>query len=194
MAAQPELLDIVDAIRGGVEAVKAAFDKGVVRLRLHALPRSELRIRARKRIIRLDEGKLARLERALVSAALEKKGGRILFKEYANKVGDYKAAAAYLAYLWRTGLLGFDDETAALNLFVAANALSQKTYEHRIARVLEAGFTLNLERLAEQPADTILCAQADGRVACRYIVANLPRSQAKALARGIFETAGFKPA
>ncbi len=194
MAEQAALLDMVEALRGGVEAVKQAFDKGQVRLKLYALPRAELRIRARKRIIRLDEGKLARLEKALIASALAKKGTGIVFKEYADMVGDYKAAAAYLAFLWRNGFVKFDKPDDALNLFIASNALSQKTYEHRIAKSLNAVFSLDLERLGGQPSDTILCVQVGGRVLCRYIVANLPRSQAKAFARALFESAGFKPA
>jgi len=194
MAEQVSLLDMIDAVRGGVDAVRQAFEQGQVRLRLYALPRSGLRIRARKRIIRLDEGKLARLEYALISLAVAKKNEGLVFKEFAEKVGDYKAAAAYLSFLWRSGFLGFEDDSKALNLFIAANALSQKTYEHKMAKVVDATFRLNLEKLGRQPSDTVLCVQEGGRVACRYIVANMPRTQAKAFTRALFEAAGYRPA
>jgi hypothetical protein len=194
MAEQAPVLDVAEAITKGVEEARSVFEKGRVVVRVHALPRAELRIRARKRIIRLNEGKIARLEKELLRTALEAKGAGIVFEDFARRVGDYKAAAAYLSFLWRNGFIVFEDKDAALNLFIAANALSQKTYEHKIAKALKASFRLDTERLAQQPFDDILCVQSNGRVLCRYIVANLPRSQAKAEVRALVEAAGYKPA
>ncbi len=193
MAEQVAVLDVAEAVAGGADAAKAAFEKGAVRVRVYALPRAQLRIRAKKRILRLDEGKLARLEKALILAAVKGKGGAT-FKEFADLVGDYKAAAAYLTFLWRSSLIGFEEPETGLNLYIASNALSQKTYEHRIARVLDKRFRLNVEKLRSLPSDEIVCVQRDGLVACRYIVANTSRSQAKAQVRALIEVAGYKPA
>ncbi len=193
MAEQVAVLDVAEAVTGGVDAAKAAFEKGAVRVRVYALPRTQLRIRAKKRILRLDEGKLARLEKALIFATVKGKGSAS-FKEFADLVGDYKAAAAYLTFLWRSNLIGFEEPETGLNLYIASNTLSQKTYEHRIARVLDKRFRLNVEKLRSLPSDEIVCVQRDGLVACRYIVANAARSQAKAQVRALIEAAGYKPA
>ncbi len=193
MAEKP-VVDIVDVVEAGPDRVKEALEKGAAVIRVHALPRTELRIRARKRIIRLDEGKLARLEKALFRKLIDGRGGAIAFKDYADLVGDYKAAAAYLAFLWRSGLVSFEDAEAGLNLYIAANALSQKTYEHKIAKVLDKRFKVDLARIREAPSDDIVCVQRGGRVLCRYVVANLPRSQAKAEVRAAIEAAGYRPA
>ena len=194
MAEPGAVLDIVDAVKAGPEQVKAALEQGKVVFRVHSLPRAQLRIRARKRIIRLDEGKLAKLEKELVKALVEARGGPIRFEEYAKRVGDFKAAAAYLSFLWRNGIVRFEDQEATLNVFMAANAFSQKTYEHKIAKVVGKTFQVDLEKIKSGAADEITCVQAGGRVLCRYVAANLPRSQAKAEVRALIEAAGFKPA
>lgn len=194
MAEPGAVIDIIDAVKAGPEQVKKALEQGRVVFRVYPLPRAQLRIRAKKRIIRLDEGKLAKLEKELIKALIEARGGAVRFEEYAKRVGDFKAAAAYLSILWRNGIIQFEDQETALNVFIAANAFSQKTYEHKIAKVIGKTFQVDLEKIRSSTADEITCVQADGRVLCRYIATNLPRSQAKAEVRALIEAAGFKPA
>ena len=186
-------IDVADVAVGSVDQARAGLEKGEALIRVYALPVTRLAIRAKKRIIRLDEGKLGRLVYSLVIASA-KGGGSFAFKDYGDLVGDYKAAAAYLAFLWRSGLVEFEDPQVGVNLYIAANSLSQKTYEHRIARVLGARAKLNVEKLRQLPSDEILCVQRNGLVLCRYIVANAPRPIAKAQARAVIHLAGFKPA
>ncbi|NOZ88355.1 MAG: hypothetical protein GXO15_00330 [Crenarchaeota archaeon] len=193
MAQEIARVDVADVIAGQVSQAKEALEKGEALLRVYAIPAPELRIRAKKRIIRLDEGKLARLVYSLVTAAA-KGSGSFKFKEFGSLVGDYKAAAAFLASLWRRGLVGFEDEETALNIYIAANSLSQKTYEHRIAKVLEKTVQVNLDALRKLPSDEILCVQRGGLVLCRYAVSNAPRIIAKAQARAVISLAGYRPA
>ncbi len=108
--------------------------------------------------------------------------------------GPLQAAAAYLAFLWRNGLVRFTDNNHALNIFIAANSLSQKTYEHKIVKSLNAEFSVDVEKLKSLPGDDIVCVQRDGRVLCRYAVSATPRTQAKAQVRAIIDLVGYKPA
>lgn len=196
MASELPRVDVADVISGAISKAKEALDKGQAVVHVYAMPRTNLSVRAKKRIIRLDEGKIARLEYALVyvvSKALSE-NKRPIFKEYAELVGDYKAAAAYLAFLWRNGLVRFTDSNHALNIFIAANSLSQKTYEHKIVKSLNAEFTVDIDKLKSLPGDDIVCVQRDGRVLCRYVVSTTPRAQAKAQVRAIIDLAGYKPA
>ncbi len=193
MAQEIARVDVADVIAGQVSQAKEALEKGEALLRVYAVPAPELRIRAKRRIIKLDEGKLARLVYSLVVAAA-RGSGSFKFKEFGGLVGDYKAAAAFLASLWRRGLVGFEDEDTALNIYIAANSLSQKTYEHKIAKVLEKTVSINLEALRKLPSDEVLCVQRNGLVLCRYVVSNTPRSIAKAQARAVISLAGYRPA
>lgn len=189
-------VDVADIVNGNVSQARDVLEKGQALIRVYALPRSRLSIRAKKKIIRLDEGKLARLEYALVyvasKAASEKR--KPTFKEYAELVGDYKAAAAYLAFLWRNGLVAFSNDSTALNILAAANSLSQKTYEHKIAKSLTAEFSINAEKLKNLPGDDIVCVQSQGKVLCRYVTSNASRLQAKAQVRAVVSLLGYKPA
>ena len=193
MAQEVAFVDVADVASGNVDAAKAALEKGAARVRVYAVPAAELRIRAKKRLIRLDEGKLARLIYSLIVASA-KGNGSFAFRDYGQLVGDFKAAAAFLAFLWRNGLVSFEDEATALNVYIAANSISQKTYEHKIAKVLDKRVTLNIDALRRLPSDEILCVQRDGYVLCRYVVANAPRHIAKAQTRAVIGLAGFKPA
>ncbi|ABM80698.1 hypothetical protein [Hyperthermus butylicus] len=190
MAASQPLVDLAQVANGALEEARKAIESGTFLVRVYALPRPRLKIRASKRLIEVDEGRMARLEYALFRAVSEAKAknAKPTFKEYAELVGDYKAAAAYLATLWRMGYVVFDDNEKALKIYEAAVSLSQKGYERRIAKALDATFDLNLEVLQKLPHDDILCVYREGEYMCRYIVANCERSQAKAQVRALMDT------
>ncbi len=186
------MIDLARLLSGqDLEEARKTIEGGEAEFKVYALPRPRLKIRTpKKRLMELEEGKIARLEyslvRATISAALD--GRKPSFKDVATLAGDYKAAAAYLAFLWRTGLVVFDSQEAAMNLYIASSALSQKTYEHRISKVLGATFSINTEKVARLPSDTIYCVYREGTLGCKYIVASCARSQAKAEIRGITDT------
>lgn len=187
MSAAPTL-DLARLVESGIEEARKALSAGRFQLKVYALPRPRIRIRTpSKKILEIDEGKLARLEYALFRSVLAAKsrGTKPSFREFADLVGDYKASAAYLAALWHSGLLEFEDPPKAVEIYIAASSLSQKGYERRIARALDAKFTLKVEELAKLPSDQIECIERDGRIYCRYILTNTARSQAKAQVRAL---------
>ncbi len=185
------IVDLARLLSGqDLEEARKTIESGEAEFKVYALPRPRLKIRTpKKKLVELEEGKIARLEyslvRASISAALE--GRKPSFKDVATLAGDYKAAAAYLAFLWRTGLVVFDNQEAATNLYIASSALSQKTYEHRISKILDATFSINVEKVATLPSDTVFCVYREGALGCKYIVANCARSQAKAEIRGVID-------
>ena len=185
------IVDLARLLSGqDLEEARRTIESGEAEFKVYALPRPRLKIRTpKKRLVELEEGKIARLEyslvRASISAALE--GRKPLFKDVATLAGDYKAAAAYLAFLWRTGLVVFDNQEATANLYIASNALSQKTYEHKISKILDATFGVNAEKAAALPSDIVYCVYREGALGCKYIVANCARSQAKAEIRGVID-------
>jgi hypothetical protein len=87
------------------------------------------------------------------------------------------------------GLVNFEDRDKALKIYEAAVSLSQKGYERRIAKALDARFELNTEDVAKLPHDDIVCVYKDGEYMCKYIVANCARSQAKAQVRAVIDAA-----
>ncbi|RUM47619.1 MAG: hypothetical protein DSY37_01960 [Hyperthermus sp.] len=189
-------IDIADVVSGKVDDAKSVISSGLFRVVVYALPRASLRIRARRRIIELSEGSLSRLEYAaiLVHGRARSSGRSPSFKEFAEVAGDYKAAAVYMAFLWRSGLISFEDDKKALDLYIAANSLSQKTYEHRLARVLDSVFNINMQAFRSLNSTSVACAQRNGLVLCRYAVARPLRSQAKAQVRALLDLTGYKPA
>ena len=192
MATSPPVLDVAKlAGEGGLDEAKKNIESGTFVIRVYSLPRPRLKIRASKKLIEVDDGKMARLEYALIKVLMEAKsrGEKPTFKEFAETVGDYKAAAAYIATLWRMGLVNFEDHDKALKIYEAAVSLSQKGYERRIAKALDARFELNTEDVAKLPHDDIVCVYKDGEYMCKYIVANCARSQAKAQVRAVIDAA-----
>ncbi|BEP17708.1 hypothetical protein PYJP_10600 [Pyrofollis japonicus] len=187
----PETIDVAKLLAGeGLEEARKAIEAGEAIFKTYALPRPKLKIRStKKRLVSIDEGKLNRLEYALVYTVLKaiRDGKKPVFEDFAKSVGDYKAAAAYLAFLWRSGIVSFSNPQDAANIYVASSALSQKTYEHKISKAIKAEFSVNTENLAKLPSDNIACIYRDGNLACRYIVANCERGQAKAQIRGVFD-------
>jgi len=185
------MIDIAKLAGTSIDEARKAIEAERFYIRVYALPRPRLRIRSpKKRIIDVDEGKLARLEYALIRSMLEaaSKGSKPSFKDFAELAGDYKAAAAYIAALWRAGLIEFDDDSKAAEIYAAAVSLSQKSYERKIARALDSTFTIKTDKLAELPADQLLCIRREGKIYCRYIVSNTARSQAKAQVRALSDT------
>ncbi len=184
-------VDLARLLHGqDLEEARKTIESGEAEFKVYAFPRPRLKIRTpKKRLVELEEGKIARLEyslvRASITATLSKR--KPSFRDVATLAGDYKAAAAYLAFLWRVGLVMFDDQEAATSLYMASSALSQKTYEHKISKILDATFSINAERLATLPSDTVYCVYREGALGCKYIVANCARSQAKAEIRGIID-------
>jgi hypothetical protein len=192
VSAQPALIDVVRlAETGSLEEARKAIESGTFIVRVYSLPRPKLKIRASKRLIEIDEGKMARLEYALVRVTAEAKanGGKPTFKTFAEVVGDYKAAAAYLATLWRMGLISFNDQEKALKIYEAAVSLSQKGYERRIAKALDATFDINLDAATKLAHDDIVCVYKNGEYMCKYIVSNCARSQAKAQVKAVIDAA-----
>jgi hypothetical protein len=182
------VLELLTALREGrVDELKSRLSSSdYVYFRAYALPRPHIRVRAAsKRLVELDSGKMARLEYSLFYASLEaaKQGGNPTFKRIAELVGDYKAAAGYIALMWRLGLVTLPDREKAITLYMAYNSLSQKGYERRIARVLDLPVLLNVEALAKLEHDDLLCVYLDGRLGCKYIVSKTTRDQAKAQLR-----------
>lgn len=190
-------VDIAKLISGQeLESARKAIESGEIKFRVYALPRTNLKIRTpRKKLVELDEGKIARLEYSLIRTVVEAKlrGKKPIFEEFAQLVGDYKAAAAYLAFLWMNNIIVFDDPSTGNYLYIASNALSQKTYEHKIAKVLKASFDVNSEKVTSLPSDVIDCVYREDTLACRYIVSNCARSQAKAEIRGVVDALKRKP-
>jgi len=184
-------IDLAKLLSGqDLEETRKTIESGEAKFKVYALPRPRLKIRTpKKRLVELEEGKIARLEyslvRASISAALDDR--KPSFRDVATLAGDYKAAAAYLAFLWRAGLVVFDSQEAATSLYIASSALSQKTYEHKISKILNAAFSINAEKVAALPSDTIYCVYREEALGCKYIVANCARSQAKAEIRGIID-------
>ena len=196
MAVEPRRLDVAELLSSGPQAARKALEsEGPVVIRVYALPGGRLRIRARKRVIALTEGSVARLVYALVASVSRAagEGRKPRFRDFATLAGDWKAAAAYLARLVEEGLATPPGGDAA-SLFMAAGSMRQKTYEHRVARIADGEFEVDLDALAKLPTDEILCVQRGGRVACRYIVANTARSIAKAQVRAAISLAGLRPA
>ncbi len=193
MPVEASVLTVLDAAsQGKLGEVKKSFSEsdGIV-FTVYALPVPRLKIRtASKRLVELDEGKLQRLEyslfRSLITAAA--KGGKPRFQDFAVLVGDYKAAAAYISYMWRLGLVLFEDHDKALQLYMAANSLSQKRYERSVARALDAVFTINREALEKLEKDKIACIYQEESIYCRYIVSHAERFQAKAQVRAVADS------
>ncbi len=182
------VLDLLDAFRGNrVGELRSSLESSdYVYFRAYALPRPRVRIKAAsKRIVEVNDGKMARLEYSLLYAALEaaRKTANPVFGRIAELAGDYKAAAGYVALLWRMGVLEIPDREKALKLYMAYNSLSQKGYERRIARVLDMEVVLNTEAISKLPYDDLICVYRNGRLGCKYIVSRTVRSQAKAQLR-----------
>ena len=177
------------AEEGKLKDLKAEVEKAdYIVFRVYALPRPRLKIRsARKKLVEVDEGKIARLEYSLfytaINAALQ--GRKPTFKEFADMVGDWKAAAGYLSVLWRLGLVLFDDREKALKMYTAFFSLSQKGYERRIAKSLDLAFTLNVEAIEKLPSDKLTCVFKNNKLGCRYIVSEAERNQAKAEVKAV---------
>ncbi len=182
------ILELLEAMRAGkVSELKDALSKSdYVYFIAYAFPRPRVRIRAAsKKIVDIDDGKLARLEYSLLYATLEaaSKGGNPVFRRVAELAGDYKAAAGYIALLWRTGIVSIPDHEKAIKLYMAYNSLSQKGYERRIARVLDMELQLNVEEVKKLDHDRLTCVYLGDRIGCKYTVSKTARSQAKAQVR-----------
>jgi len=181
-------LSLLEALSSGrgEEVAKSIRESDYVVFRAYMLPRPVLKVRTwARRLLRLGEGELARLEYALFYSLYKaaREGRSPVFKEYADLVGNWRAAAGYLVELWRSGLVTFSDESRILDLYTAYTTIRRKGYARRIARCLDLGFNIDREALGKQPYDDITCIYYDGKLLCKYIVANLPRSQAKAEVR-----------
>ena len=183
-------LSMLKAAEGGkLKDLKTEVEKAdYIVFKVYALPRPRLKIRsAKKKLVEVDEGKIARLEYSLfytvINAALQ--GRKPTFKEFADLVGDWKAAAGYLSVLWRLGLVAFDDREKVLKMYTAFFSLSQKGYERRIAKSLDSTFTLNVEAIEKLPSDKLTCVFKNNKLGCRYIVSETERSQAKAEVKAV---------
>lgn len=186
MTLEVSLLDLRKAVTSN--NVKGFLDKlereEKFFFRVYALPWREFKIRAvGKRLIKVEEGKLRRLEYSLMKLYVLK--GSITFKDFAIMVGDYKAAVGYLLNLADEGIISFNDRDTILYLYMAHAPLSQKRYERNVARILDKKFTLNEELIARLSYDDLPCvydAELRG-VLCRYLTSNTRREQAKAQVR-----------
>jgi len=181
-------LSLLDALSSGrgEELAKSIRESDYVVFRAYMLPRPQLKVRTwARRLVRLGEGELARLEYSLFYALYRaaKEGRRPTFREYADLAGNWRAAAGYLVELWRSGLVSFSDESRILDLYTAYATIRRKGYARRISRCLNLEYTVDKGSLEKQPYDDIKCIYYDGKLLCKYIVSSLPRSQAKAEVR-----------
>ena len=182
------VLDLLEALRQDrLGELKSRLESAdYVYFRAYALPGPRIRVRAAsKRIVDVDEGKMARLEYSLLYATLEaaRRGAAPTFRRIAELAGDYKAAAGYVAALWRLGLVTLPDHSKALDLYMAYHSPSQKGYERRIARALDLPVQLNVDAVAKLEHDDLLCVYLGDRIGCKYIVSRTTRDQAKAQIR-----------
>ncbi len=189
MSEEAALIDLVKLLRGEFEEAKKVFERETFRIAIYGLPRSRLRIRTYSRKIEeLSEGKLSRLEYSIIythlSSVRENRAPRL--REFADLVGDYKAASAYIAFLVSLGLVTIEDKYLK-DLYSAAYFLRRKTYEHAISRVLEAEFSLDIGKLGENSREEIVCAKSTDTVLCRYAVKYIPKSQAKAITKAVID-------
>ncbi|MET1128022.1 MAG: hypothetical protein ABWW70_01740 [Thermoproteota archaeon] len=181
------VVDVVDVLKGDNEALKQ-LSRDVFAVRVRLLPRPRIRIRAKKRVIPVEDSKIARAEYALLRASMEEALGigSSTFRRIATLLGDYKVAAAYIVALWQDGFVELDRE-ASLLLYRASASMSQKTYEHSIAKAIDAHVKVSIESLEKSPAEEILCASKEDITACRYLLTRIPKDQAKAEVKALID-------
>jgi len=192
-AGQPRV-DVADVIAAGPGQAKQAMSGKTFLVRVYSFPTPRIRVRARRRVIEVEEGAIARLVYALVLASgkAAAEGRKPRFREFADAAGDWTAAATYLFELVRAGLAtppGGDGGSLA----VAASSMRQKAYEKSVARIADGEFEVLVDRVRGLEGDGLVCVNVDGRVACRYVT-RIPRGIAKAQVRALISLAGFKPA
>ncbi len=165
-----------------VEKLKGLPDKELVEYVVYALPRRPLRyMTSSQRWHVTSEGQLDRLEYALLYTAIEARGA-FPFRTFAERSGDFRAAAAYAWMLIGEGLLRpVEGDHVAL---LTASVLRSKGGYYRLSKKLDA-IKLEMvwdvvEKLTSEP---ITCVKLPSRIGCKYVTARVPREQAKVQAR-----------
>ncbi len=181
-----------NSLEGQLDAFKKTLDEAKkFILVLPALPRPVLKIRAPgKRLVKIDEGKIARLEYSTLLALLREKEPSI--KTIAVTAGDYKATIGYLLFLYEQGLLAFSSSSTAYLAAQAHLSLSQKRYERIIRKIIDEKVLLNEDKFNALDKEEIPCIYYEGEILCRYLARKAPRSQLKAYVKAINSLLGSK--
>ncbi len=182
MAVRVSLVELARARDEVVGKLRGLADKELVEYVVYALPRRPLRyMTSSQRWHVTSEGQLDRLEYALLYTAIEA-GGPFPFRSFAERAGDFRAAAAYAWMLRGEGLLRVVEGDPVV-LLTAAILRSKGGY-WRLSKKLDA---VKLEVLWDAVErlenEALTCVKLPSRIGCKYVTARVPREQAKVQAR-----------
>ena len=182
MALRVSLVELARSPDEVVGKLRGLPDKELVEYVVYALPRRPLRyMTSSQRWHVTTEGQLDRLEYALLYTAIEARGP-FQFRVFAERGGDFRAAAAYAWMLIGEGILRpVEGDHVAL---LTASVLRSKGGYYRLSKKLE-GIKLEVvwdavEKLANEP---LTCVKLPTRIGCKYVTSRVPREQAKVQAR-----------
>ncbi len=173
------------SLNGQLNVFKEVVEKleGFV-IAVPVLPRRVLKIRStRRRLLRLEEGKIARLEYAFIYSVLV--SDKPVINNTAILAGDLKATIGYLAFLAENGIIAFQEPDTLSLLAQAHLSLSRKRYERIAQRVKNRSYTLVEEKISQLPEEKIPCIYYENQLLCRYYSTVAPRSQLKAYIKAI---------
>ncbi len=182
MALRVTLLDLARSPDEVVGKLRGLSDKELVEFVVYALPRRPLRyMTSSQRWHVTSEGQLDRLEYALLYTAIEARGA-FPFRLFAERAGDFRAAAAYAWMLIGEGVLKpVEGDHVAL---LTASLLRSKGGYWRLSKKLE-GIRLEVDwdAVAKLENEPLTCVKLPNRIGCKYVTARVPREQAKVQAR-----------
>ncbi|WP_048191813.1 hypothetical protein [Pyrolobus fumarii] len=182
MPVRVSLLDLAKSPREVVEKLRGLPDKELVEYVVYALPRRVLRyMTTSQRWHVTTQGQLDRLEFALLYTAIEA-GGPFAFRTFAERSGDFRAAAAYAWMLIGEGILKpVEGDHVAL---LTASILRSKGGYWRLSKKLDAiKLELVWDAVAKLDNEALTCVKLPSRIGCKYMTARVPREQAKVQAK-----------
>ena len=182
MAVRVSLLDLARSPDEVVEKLRGLPDKELVEFVVYALPRRPIRyMTCSQRWHVATEGQLDRLEYALLYTAIEARGP-FPFRTFAERGGDFRAAAAYAWMLIGEGLLKpVEGDHVAL---LTASVLRSKGGYYRLSKKLDAiKLEMVWDAVAKLENEPLTCVKLPSRIGCKYVTARVPREQAKVQAR-----------
>ncbi len=182
MAVRVSLVELARSRDEVISKLRGLSDKEVLEYVVYALPRRPLRyMTSSQRWHVTTEGQLDRLEYAFLYTAIES-GGVFPFRSYAERAGDFRAAAAYAWMLRGKGVVRVV-EGEPTTLLTAALLRSKGGY-WRLSKRLESVKLEVLwdvvEKLENEP---ITCVKLPSRIGCKYVTKRVPREQAKVQAK-----------
>ena len=182
MALRVTLVELARSPEEIVAKLRGLRDRELVEYVVYALPRRPLRyMTSSQRWHVTSEGQLDRLAYALLSTAIEARGA-FPFRVFAERSGDFRAAAAYAWMLIGEGIVKpvEGDHTALLT----AAVLRSKGGYWRLSKKLD-GIKLEVlwDAVEKLPNEPITCVKLPSRIGCKYVTARVPREQAKVQAR-----------